>query len=97
MALSKNKHMSPAEIIRRGFNSKVLKDNTVFKEVIEDMYDKYTLKEDIVAASDLDYKTKAEQLVRYAYLRTLISEVMITLDGFINLAENEQFKESSQQ
>ena len=97
MALIGKDYINPQEIIRRGFKARLLKDNDVFIEVVNEMYDKYTLKEDIVMASELDYKTRAEQITRFASLRHLLSELVLTLDGFAMEADNEQFKESSQQ
>ena len=87
-----DKYKSLNDVVQEGLDSVLLRDNPIFQQAINEMYTKITLAEDkLIGEADLDCRELGAKIKHYAMLRTLLSDFVLTLDGFIQLGENAGF------
>ena len=77
------------DVIDRGVRSKALRENPAFSEAVRDVYWELTLAEDkVMADMTIDGRKAAEESKRCAKMRSLITHVILVLDGKIQEGEN---------
>ena len=77
------------EIIDDGVQSELLRNNDVFRQSVNTVYNTLVLSEDKIANDPtIDGRRASEMRKVYSLMRTLLTDIVLELDGNIQEAEN---------
>lgn len=82
------------EILNDGRLASELRNHRIFQEAINEMYFDLTLEEDKITGNhEYDDRVASQERRKYSMLRTLLTELVFKLDGYILEASNEEYEQ----